>query len=569
MEEIKVGKISIPIIEGKQGIPGKEGTPGKPGDDGYSPVKGVDYFTPDEIEDVIGEVTTRAKENLEYEFRENLKDISYDNTTGILTFTRYDGTTAVVDLPLELIVSSGTYNDTTKEIELTLANGQLIKIPLSDLIDDFYTKSEIDTKVNTINGELTNLKTEDSKLQETLTNQEKKIEELEEENKQLLKDHKPIPFNAVSSHLVDTGELPMPISINGGIEQNGEPSIESPVEVKGVSGHYDNVVSNKNELNPTLQTTTLNGITCTRNDDKTYTLNGTATAQTIFSVKTITLDTSETYTLSGCPSGGNGNFFIAGANFTDYGDGSIATPSRSDITFSIVVQKGTTCNNLLFKPMLEKSTVKTDYTPHQEQLLPIDIPFNMYSGKAYKENGKWYRKVEWFEKVFNGTETFSVSSYSNEDYLCVLTYLASGKYAIKQNSKTTYCNCLPLGVYTDTKTKECIGNNEKSLNLKILISRLSENSVTGLQAFLKELYDNGTPIKVLYQLAEPYEEEITDTTLIKQLEDMQKAHSYYEVTNINSYSNGGADLVLSGNALMSNDIRLSKLESALVSLGGI
>ena len=444
------------------------------------------------------------------------------------------------------------------------------------------TETALDKKVNAEDGKrlITNTEAEklaglsnydDTELKEQLTNQEKEIEELEEQNKQLLKDHKPIPFNAVSSHLVDTGELPMPISINGGIEQNGEPSIENPVEVKGVSGHYDNVVSNKNELNPTLQTTTLNGITCTRNDDKTYTLNGTATAQTIFSVKTITLDTSETYTLSGCPSGGNGNFFIAGANFTDYGDGSIATPSRSDITFSIVVQKGTTCNNLLFKPMLEKSTVKTDYTPHQEQLLPIDIPFNMYSGKAYKENGKWYRKVEWFEKVFNGTETFSVSSYSNEDYLCVLTYLASGKYAIKQNSKTTYCNCLPLGVYTDTKTKECIGNNEKSLNLKILVSRLSENSITGLQAFLKELYDNGTPMKVLYQLAEPYAEEITDTTLIAQLEALEKTHSYYEVTNINSYksSEDVAEMKLSGNALMSNDIRLSKLEQGLINIGGI
>ena len=74
---------------------------------------------------------------------------------------------------------------------------------------------------------------------------------------------------------------------------------------------------------------------------------------------------------------------------------------------------------------------------------------------------------------------------------------------------------------------------------------------------------------VLEELKNPTIEEITDTTLIAQLEELEKAKSYYEVTNINSYSNGGADLVLSGNAYMSNDISLSKLESALVNIGGI
>ena len=250
-------------LEGEQGAPGKEGAPGKAGDDGYSPVKGVDYFTPDEIEDVIGEVTTRAKENLEYEFRENLKDISYDNTTGILTFTRYDGTTKDVDLPLELIVSSGTYNDTTKEIELTLANGQLIKIPLSDLIDDFYIKSEIDQKVDTINGELTNLKTEDSKLQETLTNQEKKIEELEEELETLYGDFEP---NTVSGEVA---------TITDGVDK-------SRVEVQGDGNSYQETRVGYNLLEPVMESATSNGVTCTNNGDGTFTLNGTPTARTTF-----------------------------------------------------------------------------------------------------------------------------------------------------------------------------------------------------------------------------------------------------------------------------------------------
>ena len=125
------------------------------------------------------------------------------------------------------------------------------------------------------------------------------------------------------------------------------------------------IVKGKNEFNPTLQTSTINGITCTRNDDNTFTLNGTATAQALFAIQTMTLDTNEVYTLSGTPSGGsNNNYFMAGANFADYGSGSTDKPSRANMTFSIVVQNGVTCNNLLFKPMLQKGDKATSFLPY-------------------------------------------------------------------------------------------------------------------------------------------------------------------------------------------------------------
>ena len=258
MEEIKVGKVSVPIIKGEKGETGLQGIPGKDGLNGYSPVKGRDYFTDDEIQEIEEEVTRRSIENVEYNFKDNLKDIEYDNTTGILTFTRYDGTTKEVDLPLELIVSSGTYNDTTKELELTLANGQLIKIPLSDLIDDFYIKSEIDTKVDTINGELTNLKTEDSKLQETLTNQEKKIEELEEELETLYGDFEP---NTV------TGEV---ATINDGVNK-------SRVEVIGDGASYQETRDGYNLLDFRGFTVQANGsITCDIAENGELIINGTS-----------------------------------------------------------------------------------------------------------------------------------------------------------------------------------------------------------------------------------------------------------------------------------------------------
>ena len=56
-----------------------------------------------------------------------------------------NNSTTVIDLPLELIVSSGTYDGVNKQIVLTLANGSTIDIPIGDLISDIYNQSEVDT----------------------------------------------------------------------------------------------------------------------------------------------------------------------------------------------------------------------------------------------------------------------------------------------------------------------------------------------------------------------------------------------------------------------------------------
>lgn len=64
------------------------------------------------------------------------KDVNYNNVNGVLTFTKYDDTTKLIDLPLELIVTSGYYDEVTNELVLVLANGSEIKIPVDNLLTD-------------------------------------------------------------------------------------------------------------------------------------------------------------------------------------------------------------------------------------------------------------------------------------------------------------------------------------------------------------------------------------------------------------------------------------------------
>lgn len=116
------------------------------------PEKGVDYYTVEEQlemsnevkERVINDITPTLEENLntamDYTDNQNandIKNVEYNSTSGVLKFTRHDNTTITVDLPVEEIVKSGYYDAVAKELVLVMENGQEIRIPASGLIDDY------------------------------------------------------------------------------------------------------------------------------------------------------------------------------------------------------------------------------------------------------------------------------------------------------------------------------------------------------------------------------------------------------------------------------------------------
>ena len=130
----------------------------------------------------------------------------------------------------------------------------------------------------------------------------------------------------------------------------------------------------------TETTKTVNGVTFTDNGDGGITVNGTATANAIYFVRTNTNFTVEKgiYTLSGCPTGGNKSSYSLGIdvyndktwlkNFFDYGEGVFVDLTSSVFTrlpVYIRVVTGTTVNNLVFKPMLELGNAATDYEPYK------------------------------------------------------------------------------------------------------------------------------------------------------------------------------------------------------------
>ena len=141
-----------------------------------------------------------------------------------------------------------------------------------------------------------------------------------------------------------------------------------------------NVLQNK------LTNTTINGVTFTINEDKSVTLNGTATNSIITNLITGKYDDNNAtnpliipenitnYRLSGCPSGGSGSTYkldiynkdniLIG---TDLGEGIDISKNSGDISelarVRIIVYAGAVLNNVTFYPMI---TYGTEEKPYQE-----------------------------------------------------------------------------------------------------------------------------------------------------------------------------------------------------------
>ena len=174
----------------------------------------------------------------------------------------------------------------------------------------------------------------------------------------------------------------------------------------------------RNLLNSTLQTTTQNGVTCTNNGDGTYTVNGTATQDVMLRCSIVVRNIYGGMKLLGTPKGLSEFVRVTvtysdenkeWANYNaDYGNGLIIDGSYPYIEFGIVIGKGGTCNNAVFKPMITTDLNATydDFVPYSgydiktcgKNLLNPDLQTVTKNGITCTNNGDG-------TYTFNGTST--------------------------------------------------------------------------------------------------------------------------------------------------------------------
>ena len=143
------------------------------------------------------------------------------------------------------------------------------------------------------------------------------------------------------------------------------------------------------------------GITYTVNSDGTITANGTATERSEFVLSVNKSDwASGNYVLSGCPSGGSRNtYYLQTINgYVDTGSG-IKVPSMAELKrISIVIIKGTTVSNLVFKPQLELGTTPTAYTPYISDLTSVNV--TRYGKNLTTPQQVYKDALEYSEEIF-------------------------------------------------------------------------------------------------------------------------------------------------------------------------
>ncbi len=165
-----------------------------------------------------------------------------------------------------------------------------------------------------------------------------------------------------------------------------------PQDIHCVSGDNTIKIVGKNLFKYPYENTTItkNGITFTDNGNGSITINGTATAQTIFYISggywrfdENAIIEKGTYTIS--LRSNNTNIFLGINTYGANGDNAFyRTYSDDKTTFTIntirsmsnariVVNSGEVVNNLTVYPQLEKGSSKTDFEPYQEQSQLISL----------------------------------------------------------------------------------------------------------------------------------------------------------------------------------------------------
>ena len=349
------------------------------------------------------------------------------------------------------------------------------------------------------------------------------------------------------------------IEIKGQTSQDGTPTPSAPVDVNIVSGSNVINTSNKNLLKiKKLTPETTSGITFTPVYEgglfKYINVNGTASETAVYLLQNGDINQvstfpnklqSGTYTISDS-SGSTSNTIATYIRYTTdnstYSTGNSGSAKTFTINQSckyisyIRIQSGTNVSNLKFYPQLEKSSTATTYEPHQGKELSLDLgnielcKIGNYQDYFYKSGSKWYLHKEINKTTINGS-TDQTILYSN--FLNALVYTNSNIANVSQSSLGNIkCNRAVEIARNTLTTNNGICLNDEANRILIKFDGVSSYNT---EALAREYFANN-PYEVIYKASTTTNIEITNTTLISQLEAIYNA-PLYEQTNITQTNN--------------------------------
>ena len=239
------------------------------------------------------------------------------------------------------------------------------------------------------------------------------------------------------------------------------------------------------------------------------------------------------------------NIFYTNSGTGDFVKGNNVTIPNPDYPQEIQVVKGS------------NSIVISNNDNTQSQNYTITLPTGMelckignYQDYIYRQNGNWYKKA-YIKKIASNSLTFSLNG--------TLTNVVRARAQLTTQSIST-----ANGLCDSFKFMESYSENNEhfyiqSTGLFVFINKLRLSTVdeAGINAYIR-----ANNFYAYYILATPTETQITDTTLINQLNDLyNKAKTYQGVTHI-TQTNEDMPFILTLDYKKSNLLRIQALENA-------
>ena len=286
-------------------------------------------------------------------------------------------------------------------------------------------------------------------------------------------------------------------------------------EFQGINTYSTNLpVENLVDTPATNSGITGSGLTYTRSDDGSIQITGTTNRAWDYTLTTsYTFEAGRTYTFSA--DGINREVLYILFNSNNGGQFSInsSNPSRSITivetqTLPVKWSKASGLSvDLDLKIMIEKGSKANTYTPYGTT--PIELcKIGNYQDYIYKSEGNWYKYGIIKKITFNGTESWTLSTTKTITQVFQLTNKVADKLV---NSSNSFCNYFTLNVPGDAE-KIAWGDTDNNY-LYLAIDKTTASSVDNLKTWLST--HNTT---IYYILNTPTTTQITDTTLIEQLE---------------------------------------------------
>ena len=503
-----------------------------------------------------------------------VKDVTFNESTGVFTITKLNGTKVTVNTALEKIATNFRYDYSTQKLILTLIDKTTQEVDLSALLTqyEFLNSSTIQftidssgkVKASVVNGSITgdmlepnylaNVTLQASKADTSAKNakeSEEKAAEYAENAKNSADSAEPVASTATGTNPAIQDSTNAPIiygKFKGYTLQDGEPTPDNPIEINGLDkgGAIEVKTCGKNVFGGLALAQALVDSGSTNvvldTDAKTISFQNNTTGNIYVLFDDFKENTQYTFVLDVASAvvssdgkyysnllieytdGTRSNFLLTQSTARTYVFVSDANKTVFQFRHYYAIATTTTLNYEQCG-IFEGVITADEFEPYTETTASIQTDAPLYEGdylEVYADgSGRLVRAMT--EAVFDGSddEGWSKTFWTQPEDTTLVTYGVMGINGVVSNDQNpSWCNV------TKWNLARGILNTHHMRNNNSIGFTLSAEKFPTLDALRTRLVEN--PIHILYELAKPTETPLT----AEQVAQFKKLYTFEPVTNV-------------------------------------